>query len=150
MPRVSIAEVQAWLEPTKATLDVLDTDWLPQLETQVLARIAAAYDVSTWVSVGSTPQVVRSVIAMKYAAWFYRRQYSEEGGDNQYADLLDAAAEALILGIINGTTTIVEVPVDTATAGEPLFYPTDASSAVEPTADDLSLGSAKFSLGTIW
>jgi len=82
---------------------------------------------------------------MKYAAWFYRRQYSEEGGTNEYADMLDKAAEALIQNIIDGTIIVVEIP--NSTAGLAVFYPTDASSAMDPTSDDMSLGPPAFTVG---
>lgn len=149
MARVSIQEVQAWLETTKLTLSSLDTDFLSQLETMVLARIATAYDVSGWTTTSNTPQIVRTVIAMKYAAWYYRKVYSEdEGTDNEYAQLLDAGAEALISGIVSGSVAVVEVTA--TTAGQPAFYPTDASTALEPTSDDLSLGPPAFSVGRIF
>lgn len=149
-----MAEAQAWLEPTKGDLGgTLDPDFLPQIEVRVLSAVAVSYNVTTWVDNVTTPQIVRVCIAMKYVAWYYRRQYSEEGETNQYADLLDASADATIEGIVNGTIIISEVPVSpTGDISSPVFYPTDASSALNPLdfPDDQSVGPAHFSMNKIF
>jgi hypothetical protein len=152
MPRVTPQEVQSWLEGTKSDLaGSLDSDFLRQIEARVLGQIASAYPVSAWVSVGTTPELVRVCIAMKYAAWFYRRTYSEEGETNQYATLLDTSANALITGIINGSIILPDATSATTVAG-PSFYPSDASSALDPInfPDDRSVGPGAFSMNKIF
>lgn len=148
---ITLAEVQAWLERTKLTLTSLDDSMEAQVASKVLARVASAYptQVSSWVDYLTTPTLLRSIMAMQYAGWFYDRQYSENPEDNSYADRLRAEAESLLVGIIDGTVDVPEVP-GLPEITNPEFYPTDASSAARPTWEDPSLGPAKFSMGKIF
>jgi hypothetical protein len=151
MANISVADAQAWAELTKLTLSALDADLEAQVSTQVLSRIAQAYDVSGWTTTSNTPKLVKNIIAMTYVSWLYSRQYSEdETGSNEYAIRLLAYAETLILGIISGANDLDETPEQVGPTTVPLFYPTDASSALEPSTDDPSLGPAKFTMGTVW
>jgi hypothetical protein len=77
------------------------------------------------------------------------RQYSEDVGtqENTYALKLDANAEMLIAGILDGS---IEIPGTISTTTDPAYYPTDASSAQDPTDLDPSLGPAKFSMTTVF
>lgn len=153
MARITVAEAQAWLEPTKGDLGGdLDSDLLPQIESRILGRVASSYDTSGWTTNVNTPQIIRTCIAMTYVAWAYRKQYSEEGETNQYADLLLASVEATLEGIINGTIVVVEVPVGDSTVGQPTFYPTDISTAQDPLdfPDDTSVGANAFSMNKIF
>jgi CRISPR/Cas system CMR-associated protein Cmr1 (group 7 of RAMP superfamily) len=111
MPNVGVGEVQAWLETTKANLgSSLDTELEASIAAQVLSRVSLSYDVSTWTTPETTPKLVRKVIAMKYAAWFYQRQYSEDNDEpNNYALLLNAQAEQLLDGIVSGANDLPEV-----------------------------------------
>src|SRR5882724_2614755 len=148
MQRIRVEDAQAWSERTKLTITQLDADLATQIETRVLARLTVAYpdSVGTWVSSDTTPQIVKTVISMLYVAWFYDRQYSEEQQSlNDYAVLLRSEAETLILGIIDGSIVIPGVLVPTIDS--PAYYPTDASSALQPTSLDSSLGDAAFSMG---
>jgi hypothetical protein len=141
---ITPAEAQAWAEGTKLTIATLDNELELHLSTEVIDRLASAFDTSTWVDSATTPKLVRTIISKLYVAWFYDRQYSEdiEQGNN-YADRLKANAETLIAGLIAGT---IGLPGVADTVG-PVFYPTDASSAQQPTVDDPSLGPAAFSMG---
>jgi hypothetical protein len=149
--RISLAEAQTWLEQTKLTLSTLDAAMEAQISAQILSRLAAAYptDVLTWTTETNTPPLVRSIISMFYAGWSYDRQYSENPEDNSYADRLRAWAEQLLTGILEGTIDIPEVP-GLPTIGEPAFFPTDASSANEPTDDNPSDGGPKFLMGKVF
>jgi hypothetical protein len=146
MAHITAAQAQAWAEGTKLTIAVLDAELEDQLAEEVIRRLqSASIDTSLWVNDATTPKLVRVIIAKLYVAWVYDRQYSEdiEQGSN-YADRLKANAEALILGLIDGT---IELDPVTNVVGEPVFYPTDASSALLATPDDPSLGPAAFSMG---
>lgn len=155
MARVTIPELQAWVEGTKLTfgqsLPTPLANLLVQIEEEVIVRIdTSAYDTSTWVDETTTPRIVRVAIAKKFVAWVYRRQYSEDIGDSDasYSAQLEANAETLIQGIVDGS---IEIPDEPATnAGSPIFYPTDESSASCPTWDDPSLGPAKFSMNSVF
>lgn len=149
MARIVLADAQGWVEPTKLTLSSLDSALLNQIEGEVLARLATVYDTSTWLDDLTTPLVVKVIIAKTYAAWLYDRQYSEnQTSGNDYAAMLRANAEMLITGLIDGT---IDIPgVSAIGSGVPSYYPNDASSLLEPTADDPSLGPAKFSMGKVF
>lgn len=150
MARITPQMAQAWFDGTKLVVESLDTPLLDLVETEVLGRIGAAFDTSTWVDVSTTPKLVRVTISKLYAAWFYNRQYSEEVGEqNVYAAKLEANAELLITGLIDGTIDLEEVPSGDP-SGQPGFYPTDESSAMEATADDRSLGPEVFSMGKVF
>jgi len=145
MPRISVAEAQAWAERTKLTIAALDLDLEANLAEEVVVRLGSAFDTSTWVSETTTPKLVRVIISKLYVAWEYDRQYSEdiEAGSN-YASRLKDNAEMLMTGLIAGT---IELPGLPDVSGSPTFYPTDASSSMVPTFDDPSLGPAAFSMG---
>lgn len=149
MARITLADAQGWAEGTKMTLSSLDVSLLGQLETEILSRIGSAVDTTTWIDDASTPDIVKVIIAKTYVSWVYNRQYSENQTEgNDYAALLLVNAESLIKGIIDGTIEIPDVvPIG---SGVPAFYPNDASSALEPTFDDPSLGPAKFSMGKVF
>jgi len=128
-------------------LAALDTNLLDQLESELIGRIEGyGVDVSSWTDDTNTPPLVQTIIAKKYVSWLIDRQYSEDEDLNAYAARLDANAEALMLGISNGE---ILLPGEDE-GGQPSFYPNDISSAQTPTADDPSLGPAKFSMGTIF
>lgn len=149
MARVEVSDCQAWAEKTKLPISNLEPDLVSQVEGQVLDRLSGGFDTSTWLDPTTTPAIIKSVISMFYISWVYDRQYSEENQQlNDYAVLLRAQAESLMIGILDGSTAIPGLPVPT-TAG-PAFYPTDASSALQPTALEPSLGDAKFYMGKIF
>jgi|ERR1051326_1092196 hypothetical protein len=153
MPRIAVADVQAWVETTKlgSQFQALDVDALSQIEEEILVTIGSVYDTSTWIDKPSTPRIVQVIIAKMYAGWLYDKVYSENQSDpNKYAQLVKANAQTLINGIINGTIEIPGSPILNPSSAT--FYPTDVSSSQEPDGqdplvNDMSLGPAKFSLG---
>lgn len=150
MARITPADVAAWSEKTKLAITTLDPALVDQVESEVIARLSAALDTSTWVDSTSTPLLIRTAIAKKYFAILYWRFYSEDvgGQENTYADKIDANAELIISSIIDGSMIVPGV-VDSEISS-PSFYPTDASSAQTPTFDDTSLGPNAFSMGTVF
>lgn len=144
--RVRTAEIQAWLERTKLTLDAPDLELLSHIEEEVLVRVSSKYDTSTWLTDTTTPNIIRTIISKIYASFHIDREYSENQDEgNDYAAKLMANAEMLILGIIEGT---IEIPDESSSsAAGASFYPTDASSAQTATSEDPSLGGPYFSLG---
>jgi hypothetical protein len=128
MAHVQLSEAQSWLESTKTGLGAaLDENMEASIASQVLSRVATAYDVSGWTTPENTPKLVRTVIAMKYASWYYNRSYSEEDGVNDYAILLDGRAEQLLDGIVTGANDLPEIEgtVDTL-SGAGYELPADA------------------------
>jgi hypothetical protein len=155
MAHITVPQVQAWLEPTKLTLGELDDELEDSVATQVLAIVAQAYATSTWTNTTNTPVLIQKIIAMEYAVWLYRRQYSEDGGTNEYADMLQAMINQLLAGIVSFIIVLTDVASPTDDLSGPAFYPTDVSDSMtplDPTApsavdNDLSLGPPAFSMG---
>jgi NADH:ubiquinone oxidoreductase subunit 4 (subunit M) len=145
MPLITAEDVQGWVDQTKLSVTTLDLKLLPFIEEEVLARIGTVYDTTVWVNETTTPRIVKVIISKLYAAWIYDRAYSENQSDrNMYAQRLIDNANMLIQGILSGVIVVVgttETPLSAS------YYPTDASSAQEPTLLDPSLGPARFSLG---
>lgn len=148
MARITLEEAQAWAEETKLTLTALDADLLAQVETQVVGRLAAVTDdTESWVSTVTTPEMVRTVIAMFYVAWVYDRQYSEEQEQlNDYAVLLRAQGEALLQGMLDGS---IDLPGVEPT-GQPAHFPTDESSLREPSPLAPADGPGSFFMGRVF
>jgi len=150
MARITPDDAQGWAESTKLNLSALDASLLNQIEEEVLGRLSSIYDVTVWTLPSNTPNLVKVIISKMYVAWFYDRQYSENQVEgNDYAALLRNNAEMLMTGLIDGT---IDIPGQTQVGAGlgPIFYPNDASSMMEPTLDDPSLGPAKFSMGKVF
>ena len=139
MSYLTVTAIQAWLEKTKLTISSVESDLEQHLVNIVLNKIAAKYDVSGWTDSSNTPELVLTILSMKYASQYYRRAYSEEPGDNKYARALNMDADELLDGIVSGDMQLIDV-VEEPING-PSFYPTDVSSIDDPAA---------FSMGRIW
>lgn len=145
MPRVQTSEIQAWLEPTKLTIAAPDLDLLVHLERETLVRLAVFYDTSGWTDHTNTPDIVRTIISKCYAVQHIDKTYSENQDENsEYARRLKENVHMLIEGILEG---VIPIPGQDKANGRASFFPTNASSAQEPTRDDMSLGGPWFSLG---
>jgi hypothetical protein len=126
-----------------------------QISTEVLGRLSETYGdpsfgTPTWIDQNSTPELVRQVISMIYAGWFYDRQYSEvlATQGNSYGLVLRTSAETILAGIISSSIQLVELLPNLPTTA-PVFYPTDNSSTTEAqmankNPDDMSIGPAYF------
>lgn len=149
MPHVTVEQLNAWVEQTKMSFTEVDAALESQVSSMVIAKLAPTFDTaSTWTDTTNTPQIVQDVIAMRYVGWYYHRTYSEDEDLSGYGERLLKESDNLIMGLLSGAIGIIEIPG--STAGQPAFYPNDASSAMEPTPEDPSLGPAKFTMGTIW
>lgn len=146
MARVTLAEIQGWLDPVKLTLASIDSELLAHLEEETLTKLSSVYDVSGWTTSSNTPKIVRTAISKYYASWLMDRFYSEnqdEGSD--YAKRLCDNADMIVSGLVNRVIIIPEVPVPSYDVAS--YYPNDLSSAQDPTEDNPSLGGPYFSLG---
>ena len=80
MSRVTISEVQTWLDPTMIKIeegDLIEEQHL--FGESVIGKLSVRFDTSTWVDSTNTPSLVRSCIAMLCAAWRYNILYSKAG-----------------------------------------------------------------------
>lgn len=149
MAHITPDDAQGWAESTKLDLSTLDDSLEAQISTEIISRLASVYTTTSWVDENTTPDLVKVIIAKTYVAWFYDRAYSENQDEgNDYAALLRGNAEMLMTGLLDGT---IDIPgVTPVGSGVPGYYPNDASSALTPTAEDPSLGPAKFSMGKVF
>jgi hypothetical protein len=156
---ITVDDAQSFLEGTKARLSSLEPTLENEQSTYVLGRLAGTFDstttgVPTWTNETNTPELVKLIIAMFYAGWYYDRQYSEvisEERTRSYGMMLRQQAETMLEGILTGAIELVEVPGGTTVTG-PAFYPTDASSTTQAKLDNTdpdnkSLGPPMFSVG---
>jgi hypothetical protein len=148
--RIEAQDAKAWAEPSKFPTLSLDEDHLNALETEIFARLNAVYDTTAWTDPDTTPAIVKVIISKLYVSWKYKQSFAEDlDQGNRYAYELEDNANMLMTGLIDGTIDIPgEVPINVT--GSPSFYPTDASSAQEPTYYDSSLGPAQFSMGRVF
>lgn len=146
MPRVTLSEIKAWVDPSKIVITSLDTELLSQLEEEVLVQLTGQYNVTSWLDELTTPKIVRVIIAKTYASFYIDRVYSEnQDNGNDYAARLMTNANMLLSGLISGSIEIPDVEITNPSTVS--FFPTDASSAQEPTADNPEFGGPYFSFG---
>ena len=146
MARVTLSEVAAWVEPAKVPITALDAELLSQLEEEVLVQLTSQYSTSTWTDPTTTPKIVRVIIAKIYASFHIDRAYSEnQDGGNDYAARLMTNANMLLTGLASGSIEVPDNPPGNAST--PSFFPTDFSSAQDPTSDNPEFGGPYFSLG---
>lgn len=150
MALVTVAEVQAWLESTKLRLDH-DDELLEEvhLSRMVLSKLATRFDTSAWVDETTTPDLVRTIIAMLTAASRYNKQYSESDAQagNPYANKLEGLAYDMLEQLLTGEMLLTDVTDDgPGVTGTVAFYPTDASSLI----DDEDDSDRKFSMGQVF
>jgi hypothetical protein len=154
MAHITAQEAQQWLESTKLSVTSLDSELETSASTSVLAQLAAQIDVSSWADQSSTPEMVMQIISMYYVSMYIDRTYSGSSVSlSQYAQLLRQRADLLIAGILTGSYILTDDPGAQVDADAPVFYPTDASSAMCPEDTDytdFSVGPAKFSMGTVF
>lgn len=136
---ITPADVNYWLENTKLTVaDPLDAGVEAFATSKVIGRLAGAFETTTWVDPSTTPQLVKQLIAMLYAAATYRKSYSEDlEGDGvglNWAEWLEQSVEGYLNMVFTGEITLTDPEIDiTGTnVGLPSFYPTDLSSVTEP------------------
>lgn len=147
---ISLAEANAWSEPTKLTLSAIDAVLEDQISTLIFSRLLGTFDTTTWVNEASTPKIVRTIIAMHYVAWTYDKFYSDDAEANAYAALLRSYADANLAGLIAGNIELIELPGANDTVSSPAFFPNDASSDRQPTVDNPSDGPPAFTMGTVF
>jgi len=153
MTHFTVDEAQAWLEPTKQTLDALSVELEASISAQVLARASYAYTVTSWVDTSTTPSLIRKIMAIKYAAAQYALSYSEDSNLSDYAVYLNRMADELLAGVVSGALDLIDLGSgqEFLSAGDPAFYPNDLSSALDPAdTGDTADGPASFSMGQVF
>jgi hypothetical protein len=146
MPRITLQDAKAWTEKTKLAIGDFDDALLEHSENVIIGRLNGTFDTTTWLDEATTPDLIRTIISMRYVASLYRRSYADDAENpSSYPFWLEQQLADLLEGLLDGTIDLPELPANsTGTIG---FYPTDASSAMEPTSYDSSLGPNTFSMG---
>jgi hypothetical protein len=121
MTHISAQDAKAWFKGTEVSWN-LSTDpdaqaHESQIASQVLSRVAQAFDVTSWVDSETTPLLVRSAIAMQLVAWWYDRAYSTTDDVNPYSANLRAMSERIVLGILNGTMELLDADQPSTQSG---------------------------------
>lgn len=159
MAHITLSAAQQWLETTKLTLTVLDSDLENSASNYVLSRLSVVYpnEVTTWTSTANTPALVQQVISMYYAGWLYNRQYSEDSdGGNPWADKLIGMADMMLAGIASGLMDLTDVPSTLSATNGLTFFPDDTTGATQQyDAAGNSIGGetsedVKFTMGVVW
>jgi hypothetical protein len=150
MVHIALDEANAWFESTKLALSEVDEQLESQVVSLLFSRLAGTYPTTSWIDEATTPDLIRTLIAMSYAAWYYDRTYSDDSESNEYAALLRRYIEDNISGLLSGSVTIIEIPTDAAEISQPTFFPNDLSSANNPTSDNPSDGGPSFMMGSIF
>jgi hypothetical protein len=77
----------------------------------------------------ATPELVRQAAAFLMAHYRYSKIYSEEAlAQNGYAMYLKTQADAILMGLVDGTLELVDVPGGSGTTdvSQPSFFPDDS------------------------
>jgi hypothetical protein len=139
MARISAADVNGWLEGSKLTAtDPLVAGMESLATSRVLGRLAGQYDISGWTDEETTPDVVRQLIAMLYAAALYRKAYSEDLDDGvglNWAQWLEQSVEGYLVMILEGVLDLEELGEAVLTSPFPSFYPNDQACPPKFTMD---------------
>jgi hypothetical protein len=147
---ITTSDVNAWFAPTKLTL--LDADFNENREQQIADWLFSQFKdyapIDTWTDEDDTPPLIRSILAMYYAAWTYDMTYSDDDEENRFSGRLRRAADLAVQGILSGEMDIVGV--DVPTNNGPSFFPTDLSSANPATPELPNDGGPYFMMGSVW
>ena len=130
----TLAQVNGWLDPTKAQIASLDTELTNVIEEKVLSALDTRFTTSSWTTTGNTPELVQQCAALAYAGAIYSRAYSEDitGIEDTYGVKLTLDSEAMLEGILAGDFKLRDL-TDYTNPDKPEFYPTDTSTTLYDT-----------------
>lgn len=132
MSYLSKEQVQSWLNDDKYPLVTVNENYETTAVAVVLGKLSQRYDTSVWTDGVTTPKLVVSIISMLVAAYEMRQVASEEDGRTSHAEWLEKRAMELTTDIVDGCIDLPGVDTDPGSdlGGGPLFWPTDASTAL--------------------
>ena len=114
--RVSVADVQVWLNESMLKLDAGDT--LPEsveVERTILGRMASRFDVSSWRDSTTTPPLIKVAIAKLIASRRFRTLYASRDGEQpRYAfdleeEVWGRGRDGGVIGdILNGSIDLLD------------------------------------------
>jgi hypothetical protein len=135
MAYISLSEAQQWFEGTRLTLTALDLELEASAMEMVQSHLRSRYTTDGWTNISTTPTVIRKIISLLHAAWYFNRTLMESvemDTGSSYGDRLESLAMSLLGGVAGGSIAIPgEEPLVSATAMA--FYPTDDTTAAGTT-----------------
>lgn len=111
---INETDVNAWLEQQKTQVTEIEDALAGQIADTVIGSVSQRYRVGSWLAPESTPLLIKRIISMFYAGYFYHRTFSNDSEPGVYGDRLLADAQVLLDGVVNGTINIpsdVSIPV---------------------------------------
>jgi hypothetical protein len=132
MARVTQGDVQVYLDVDLFPIPGNDT--FPEEQTfadMVFARLGQAYDTTAWLTSGTTPALVRRILAMLIAANRYNKKHAEDDdAGNRYAYKLENRAWELVNMIVSGQALLYDGSLLLSDLIDPKFWPDDTTGAV--------------------
>jgi hypothetical protein len=137
---ITLAEAQAWLEGSRVTLGLADTELEASASEVVFSQLRGRFDVSPWVDETTTPKLVRTVIAMLHDAWYVQRVHADQDDLSPYARKLESLAMTLLGGLAGGSIDL-DIVIPRATFSLLAFYPMQADTDAGTAPRAFSMGS---------
>ncbi len=132
MAHVTAPGIQAWLQSTKLTIDVVDVDKDSVATNLVFGRVGTLYDTSTWTDASNTPALIQTIMCMLLAAWTYRVSYAEVVEvDNPFATWLETLAEQTIQAILTGSIEVVGATPRASDITSATAWPNDTTGSTQ-------------------
>lgn len=155
---ITYQDVNAWFESSKLALasqPEINQELHDHIVALIFGKLDTIFDVALWVDEDHTPNAVRAILAMNYAAWVYDKAYANDGETNIYADKLRSIAELQLQAIVSGGNVLTDDITGQTTTATDLsigleFFPNDLSSSNEASVDNPSDGPPAFSMGTVF
>jgi hypothetical protein len=103
MSYVSLPEVKQWFNSTKlAPGFAVDPELEATMVARVLGTLQDTYTTTGWTDAASTPPLVRKIISMFIASWYYQIIYSDDNDLSNFGQQLRAEAERWLAGVVSG------------------------------------------------
>ena len=123
--------VLAWSNGDKVTwATTVDASLDSQIASQVLAKAARAFDISTWYDHDTTPSLILSIIAMIYVGRKFQEQYGDDSLNSDYGTALVTDANNMLENLISGDLILIDedlLPVEILTGvGTVSFEPLES------------------------
>lgn len=104
MAVITVDDVQAYLEETKAPYTALETGPVAYATAEIFGILERRYDTTAWITTTNTPALVRNAVAMLTAGLYIKKLYGEDNADdNAYADMLQKQAYTAAHSLVEGT-----------------------------------------------
>lgn len=104
---IATSDVNAWLDIKKATITLLEGALLDQVTSYVLGSISNRYATGGWTGPTTTPLIVKRILSMFYAGYYYLKIYSTDSEPSDYGEMLLRDAQILLDSVLNGNVLII-------------------------------------------